>query len=130
MNSNRTAAGGDYGTTAEGQKDAGTRSTIELIDSPHPLETQSLPHRLAVHVLASCRSTRDLRTLSAWAKYVGVSVSSLKEECRLLGIRPSRARDLGRVFRAVINSSAYGDRLQVPSASRATRRPMQSEQHR
>src|SRR5205823_11730656 len=52
------------------------------------------------------RRSSDL--VGEWAAYVGVSTSSLSESCRLLGIHPRDARDLMRLLRALIQSSAHG----------------------
>jgi len=60
--------------------------------------------RWALHVLKGCRSSADLKTLQQWALSAGVSYTSLRESCRLVGIRPHDARDFTRVLRAVIKS--------------------------
>ncbi len=60
--------------------------------------------RWAMHVLKGCESLGDLKTLRQWALSVGVSYTSLRESCRLVGIRPHDARDFTRVLRAVMHS--------------------------
>ena len=70
-----------------------------------PLRPASAAERWAMHVFRACGASGDLKTLEAWAEYVGVSYSSLRESCRLLGIRPHDARDLTRVLRAVMRSA-------------------------
>src|SRR6266542_2641703 len=64
--------------------------------------------RWAAHVIEGCSSTQDLKTLELWANCAGVSNTSLRDSCRLVGIRPLNARDLMRVLRAVILSSRLG----------------------
>jgi DNA-binding response OmpR family regulator len=67
----------------------------------------SAAERWAMHVLKACESTRDLKTLEDWATFAGVSYSSLRESCHLLGIPPHDARDLTRVLRAVLQSRRH-----------------------
>jgi ActR/RegA family two-component response regulator len=62
--------------------------------------------RWAMHVLKGCGSSSDIKTLKQWAVSAGVSYTSLRENCRLVGIRPHDARDFMRVLRAVIRSHA------------------------
>ena len=57
--------------------------------------------------LKGCTSESDLRTLEDWATCACVSYSSLRESCRLLGMRPHDARNLVRVLRAVIKSRQH-----------------------
>ena len=57
-----------------------------------------------MHVLKGCESEGDLKTLEDWAAYVGVSYSTLRENCQLLGIQPHDARDLMRLLRAVMKA--------------------------
>ncbi len=57
--------------------------------------------RLARWIAAVVDSPDDLRTIVAWAHFVGVSVTTLCETCRLLGIQPHDARDLARILRAL-----------------------------
>lgn len=63
--------------------------------------------RWAQHVLAGCQSEGDLKTLQSWARFIGVSYSSLREGCRLVNVRPRDARDFMRALRAIIRASAY-----------------------
>lgn len=69
-----------------------------------PFAPRSISERWALHVLKACDADGDLRTLGAWAAFVGLSYSSLCESCRLVGIQPLDARDLARVLRAVFRS--------------------------
>lgn len=69
---------------------------------------RSIAERWASHVLKACESDGDLRTIGAWASFVGLSYSSLCESCRLLGIQPLVARDFTRVLRAVCRSHLTG----------------------
>jgi CheY-like chemotaxis protein len=66
----------------------------------------SAAERWAGYVLKGCRAQSDLKTLTLWAACAGVSYTSLRENCRLVGIRPHDARDLTRLLRAVITSSS------------------------
>ena len=71
---------------------------------PSPARPGCAAERWALHVLKGCRSSGDVKTLTQWALSAGVSYTSLRESCRLVGIRPHDARDFTRVLRAVINS--------------------------
>ena len=51
-------------------------------------------------------SEKDLSTAGDWAKFVGVSPSSLRELCRLVRVKPHRAHALARMFRAVLWASS------------------------
>lgn len=62
--------------------------------------------RLARHMVAACRSDEDLNTLAKWARFEGVSYSTLCETCRLAGVRPHDARDFARMLRAVARANA------------------------
>ncbi len=68
---------------------------------------RSAAERWAVLVLKACRSEGDLKTLKDWARFVGVSYSSLREHNRVLGLQPQKARDFMRALRALIQSSAH-----------------------
>jgi len=70
----------------------------------HP---SSLAARWASYVVKACESDKDLKTLAAWAAFVGLSYSSLCECCRLIRVRPHDARDLARALRAVVKASVY-----------------------
>jgi hypothetical protein len=61
----------------------------------------SVVDRWASLVVMGARAAEDLRTLALWARYVGVSYSSLAELCRLVGVRPHDARDFVRILRAL-----------------------------
>lgn len=67
----------------------------------------SAAERWAQHVAKACTSNADLTTLESWAKFVGVSCSSLCESCRLLDIHPRDARDFARWLRALIQAPAH-----------------------
>ena len=67
----------------------------------------SAAERWALHVLKACDSTRDLKTIEDWAAFTGVSYTSLRESCHLLGISPHEARDLMRLLRAVLKARHY-----------------------
>lgn len=65
----------------------------------------SMAERWADYVVRACESPRDLRTISEWATWVGASAPSLREYCRLIGLKPRAARDLMRVLRALRRSA-------------------------
>lgn len=46
----------------------------------------------------------DWRTLSTWARQVGLSLSCLRRRCRVAGVSAKGSLDFGRVLRAVVNS--------------------------
>jgi ActR/RegA family two-component response regulator len=73
--------------------------------APADAHARSAAERWALRVLTACSSEGDLKTLEDWARFVGVSYTSLCESCRLLEIRPHDARDLCRVLRAVLRRS-------------------------
>ena len=72
---------------------------------------RSAAERWARHVLKGCSAEGDLHTLRAWAMVAGLSYSSLCESCRLIGVQPIAARDLMRVLRAIVQSTATGCRI-------------------
>ena len=76
--------------------------------APRTTRPGSVAERWAIHVLKACESEGDVKTLQAWATCAGVSYSSLRECCGLVGIRPHDARDLTRMLRAVIQSRRQG----------------------
>jgi hypothetical protein len=57
--------------------------------------------RWAHWILAVIESPADLRTVTALAKFLGVSETTFGEACRLLDVRPHDARDLARMLRVV-----------------------------
>ena len=68
-------------------------------------EPKSAAERWASYVMKACDSDGDLKTIAEWARIAGVSYSSLRESCRLLGIRPRDARDFVRVLRVLLRST-------------------------
>lgn len=64
-------------------------------------EARSVAERWADYVERGSASPSDLTTARAWARYVGVSETCLRECCRLVGVAPRGARDLMRVLRAL-----------------------------
>jgi two-component system response regulator (stage 0 sporulation protein F) len=67
----------------------------------------SAAHRWAAYVVKACEADDDLRTLQDWARWAGVSHSTLCEACRILGSQPHLARDFTRALRAMIKSAVY-----------------------
>jgi DNA-binding NarL/FixJ family response regulator len=82
----------------------GRRESRKLLRSVCP---GSAAERWARHVANACASEGDLKTLGIWAKFIGVSYSSLCESCRMLGIRPRDARDFARMLRALVQAAAH-----------------------
>jgi len=82
-----------------------------IVGEPHANVRLSAGERWARFVIRATNSSEDLRTLAAWAKYVGVSYSSLREACYLLEIVPRQACDFMRALRAVLWLSRRGGRF-------------------
>lgn len=57
--------------------------------------------RWALCVLRVAEAVDDPKTLSAWARCVGTSYTSLRDLCYVLGMSPRRARDFARGARVV-----------------------------
>lgn len=77
-------------------------------ESPGEMLQSSVAVRWARHVLRGLNADGDVRTIADWARLVGVSRSSLKAECELLGIPARSARDLIRALRALSVAARYG----------------------
>lgn len=67
-------------------------------------EAGSIGERWAMLVLKGCESGADLKTISAWARTVGMSYSCVREACDLLGFSPHDSRDLTRALSAVMKA--------------------------
>jgi DNA-binding response OmpR family regulator len=67
----------------------------------------SAAQRWAMYVIRGCEAEEDLRTIHDWARFAGVSYSTLCEACRLVRIQPQAARDFARTLRARIKSAQY-----------------------
>jgi hypothetical protein len=66
-------------------------------------EVRTVAHaaeRLARIIVAAIESPEDLRTLTQWGRYVGLSGSTVKSWCAAAGERPKHALDLMRLLRA------------------------------
>jgi CheY-like chemotaxis protein/AraC-like DNA-binding protein len=74
-------------------------ATVENAVAAH-----SSHERLARAILAVRHAPDDPKTLSDWARLVGMSYTSLRTLCRMLDIPPHDARDLARMLRAVEQS--------------------------
>jgi FixJ family two-component response regulator len=59
-------------------------------------------------VLRTLDADRDLKTLDAWARHVGRSVTRLRQACYLAHITPHDARDFVRALVAVVRSRSLG----------------------
>jgi hypothetical protein len=66
----------------------------------------SVAERWAFFVLDAINADRDPKTISTWAKTIGVSRSALCECCRLVHVSPHTARDFTRLLRAICRSGA------------------------
>ena len=80
----------------------------QRLASSHSSGPLSVARRFATVALQACDSPEDLKTLRDWARHVGVSYSSLAELCRLVGVRPRKARDFVRILRAIITAGHHG----------------------
>jgi DNA-binding response OmpR family regulator len=75
--------------------------------SSHLLGTSlSVTTRWAFWVLRACESPEDLKTVGEWAHFVGTSATTLRECCRIIGVRARDARDLMRTLRVLLRSRA------------------------
>jgi hypothetical protein len=54
------------------------------------------------------QAPNDLKTIGAWARYVGISAPALKERCRSVQARPKAALDFARVLRALMQARLRG----------------------
>jgi len=77
--------------------------------APRPTGPASAAEEWARLVLRASESPHDVRTLDDWARTVGLSPSSLRERCRVLGVTAHDARDLARVLRARLRAHAAID---------------------
>jgi ActR/RegA family two-component response regulator len=64
----------------------------------------SIAERWAHFVLGTIDAEGDPKTVSLWARALGVSRSVLSECCRLVHVLPQNARDFTRVLRAICHS--------------------------
>jgi FixJ family two-component response regulator len=69
--------------------------------APPVFHPHSVAERWARLVVKACNADGDPKTLHEWAHVAGLSYTSLRELCRILGIRAHDARDLARMLRAV-----------------------------
>jgi DNA-binding response OmpR family regulator len=77
-----------------------------LVQPPRVSRTTagSVAQRWAHFVLRTIDAENDPKTVTAWAKIVGVSRSVLSECCRLVHVSAHEARDFSRLLRAVCRS--------------------------
>lgn len=85
-----------------------SRSVAPAFDTNFELKSKSSAQEWAILVLKACSSERDLKTLGDWARYVGVSQSTLRERCRIVKVQPHDARDFMRMLRTVLRASNGG----------------------
>jgi DNA-binding response OmpR family regulator len=86
-------------------------SLLPTTRSTSPETSLSASRRWASYVLRAVDSADDPKTLSAWARCAGLSYTSLREACYLLGIRPQDARDFTRALRVVVRFSQRPGKL-------------------
>jgi len=97
-----------FGALARPDRPSSSRAAPAYDKPPRPVAD-----RWASYVWKACGSLTDLKTLGDWARFIGMSYSSLCETCRLLDIQPQEARDLTRVLRAVVQASLQDCRPEV-----------------
>lgn len=73
-----------------------------------PATGRSVSVRLANQIARVCDSDGDLKTITEWAHFVGMSYTTLSEVCRLARVIPHDARDFARVLRAVSRARTEG----------------------
>lgn len=73
-----------------------------------PASSKPVALAWAESVVRASTSPRDLATVTAWARHVGVSRSTLAEQSRILGLSARAGRDLARGLRAVVRASREG----------------------
>jgi hypothetical protein len=78
---------------------------------PEPHLACHAASRWAHLVVAVLDSASDIRTLDAWAHHTAMSISALKNTCRLAHVSPRRSLILARLMRVLINQQRF--RLRV-----------------
>jgi ActR/RegA family two-component response regulator len=63
-------------------------SSLSDPESAHAVTASSASGRWSSYVLRAVDSAEDPKTLSAWARCAGISYTSLREACYLMGIQP------------------------------------------
>lgn len=71
---------------------------------PSLAKPQTPVERWCDFVMALIAADHDLKTNAAWAKHLAVSLSVLREACRLVHVAPHDARDFARMLRAIRRS--------------------------
>jgi hypothetical protein len=72
---------------------------------------QLVPHaadRWAQAVTGILDCPFDPKTVSMWAKAIGVSEGALRDWCRVAHCRPKRSLDFARLLRALMQAQAHG----------------------
>src|SRR5262245_38989782 len=73
---------------------------------PIPFHPHSVAERWARLVLTASDADGDPKTRQEWARVAGLSYTSLRELCRILGMRAHDSRDFVRVLRALRKARA------------------------
>ncbi len=80
-----------------------------LTPMPYPVlgpdiqQSYSIVERWAIDVIKGCLGSRDPKTLDIWAKSAGTSRTMIAQRCRMLNIKPQRAKDLTRAIYAMVH---------------------------
>lgn len=83
-------------------------NALEQAPSGTPLPAPDRERGAAAHlvnlILRALDADRDLKTLDAWARHAGLSVTMLRQACYLAHLTPHDARDFVRALVGVIRS--------------------------
>jgi DNA-binding response OmpR family regulator len=91
---------------------------------------RSIAERWAMLMLHTVRLDADPKTMSSWAKELGVSRSVLCECCRLVRVSPHRARDFARLLRVVCRSGPkWEPEMLLDVADARTLRKLMAQAH-
>jgi hypothetical protein len=84
-----------------------TRHVNDSHENGVDVKSGSLSKRWSKAVLMALEADSDPKTLCKWARAAGMNSTSLRELCRLLGIRARYARDFARMLRAVVRARSH-----------------------
>jgi FixJ family two-component response regulator len=98
-----------------------SKTLLSFVSTP-----RSVGERWASYVVRAISAPGDLKTLDDWARFLGVSYSTLCETSRLVLVRPHDARDFMRVLRALVRSATCRIELSLDVSDSRTMRNMLS----
>jgi hypothetical protein len=75
---------------------------LDMTDTAHPVR------RWGQAILAILQSPEDIRTVDAWSRYIGLSSTQLRTQCRLVGVSAKDSLDLARLLRALLHQEVTG----------------------